>query len=180
MSGMAGPAQHTGDVAGPPGATGARVLLIEAPYYPAIAEALAGGAVAELEAAGASFERVRVLGALEIPLALAQAVKAGLIPADAANPRFDGCVALGCVIRGETTHYETVCANANHWLMDIAVRHAIPLGNAILTVENEAQALARAEGGRRGKGADAVRACLTLIAQARAFAAGSRSGRRAD
>ena len=177
---MAGPAQQTGDVVGPPAATGVRVLLIEAPYYPAVAAALASGAIAELEAAGASFERVQVPGALEIPLALSQAVRAGLIPADAANARFDGCVALGCVIRGETTHYDTVCANANHWLMDIAVRHAIPLGNAILTVENEAQALARAEGGRRGKGADAVRACLALIAQARAFATGPRSGRRAD
>ena len=69
-------------------------------------------------------------------------------------------MALGCVIRGETTHYDIVCNNANHWLMEIAVRHAIPLGNAILTVETEAQALARAEGGREGKGADAVRACL--------------------
>ena len=152
-------------------ATGVRVLLIEAPYYGAIAEALAAGAIAELSAAGASFERVTVPGALEIPLALAHAVKAGLIPADAANACFDGCVALGCVIRGETSHYETVCANANHWLMDIATRHAIPLGNAILTVENETQALARAEGGRRGKGADAVRACLALIGHARAFAA---------
>jgi 6,7-dimethyl-8-ribityllumazine synthase len=177
---MAGPAEHTGDVAGPPAARGARVLLIEAPYYPAIAEALTGGAIAELEAAGAAFERVQVPGALEIPLALAQAVRAGLIPAHAANARFDGCVALGCVVRGETTHYDTVCANANHWLMDLAVRHAIPLGNAILTVETEAQALERAEGGRRGKGADAVRACLTLIAQARVFAAGPRGGRRAD
>ena len=171
---MAGRAQHTGEAPRVPPAVraaGARVLLIEAPYYGAIAEALAAGAIAELEAAGASFERVTVPGALEIPQALAQAVKARLIPADAANARFDGCVALGCVIRGETSHYETVCANANHWLMDTATRHAIPLGNAILTVENETQALERAEGGRRGKGADAVRACLALIGQARAFAA---------
>ena len=178
---MAGPAQHLSQAPETPAARGARVLLIEAPYYAAVAEALAAGAIAELEAAGATFERVDVPGALEIPLALAQAVRAGLIPAGAANARFDGCVALGCVIRGETSHYETVCTNANHWLMDIAVRHAIPLGNAILTVENEVQALARAEGGRRGKGADAVRACLTLIAQARAFAAGRRgTPRRAD
>jgi 6,7-dimethyl-8-ribityllumazine synthase len=160
----------------PPAVEGARVLLIEAPYYGAIAEALAGGAIAELEAAGASYERVQVPGALEIPLALGQALAAGLIPASASNARFDGCVALGCVIRGETTHYETVCDNANHWLMDVAVRHAIPLGNAILTVDNEAQALARAEGGRRGKGADAVRACLALIGQARAFAARASQG----
>ena len=79
-------------------------------------------------------------------------------------------MALGCVIRGETTHYDTVCNNANHWLMDIATRHAIPLGNAILTVETEAQAMERARGGREGKGAGAVRACLTLIEHARAFA----------
>ena len=168
---MAGRAQAVNEALQPPAAGGTRVLLIEAPYYGAVAEALAGGAIAELEAAGATFERVQVPGALEIPLALSQAAAAGLIPAGAANARFDGCVALGCVIRGETSHYETVCANANHWLMDVAVRHAIPLGNAILTVENEAQALARAEGGRRGKGADAVRACLSLIAHARAFAA---------
>ena len=165
---MAGRAQHMGEAPQVP-AAGARVLLIEAPYYGAIAEALAAGAIAELDAAGASFERATVPGALEIPLALAQAVKAGLIPAGAANARFDGCVALGCVIRGETSHYDTVCNNANHWLMDVAIRHAIPLGNAILTVDTEAQALARARGGREGKGADAVRACLALIALERVF-----------
>jgi 6,7-dimethyl-8-ribityllumazine synthase len=135
---MAGRAHSASETARSPAVAGARVLLIDAPYYGAIAEALLAGAIAELEAAGAAFER---------------------------------CVALGCVIRGETTHYETVCANANHWLMEIAVRHAIPLGNAILTVETEDQALARAEGGRCGKGADAVRACLSLIGHARAFAA---------
>jgi 6,7-dimethyl-8-ribityllumazine synthase len=169
---MAGRAHPASETPRPPTAEDARVLLIEAPYYDAVADALAAGAIAELAAAGATYERVQVPGALEIPLALAQAVAAGLIPAGAPNARFHGCVALGCVIRGETTHYETVCANANHWLMEIAVRHAIPLGNAILTVENEAQAMARAEDGRRGKGADAVRACLALIAHARAFAAG--------
>jgi 6,7-dimethyl-8-ribityllumazine synthase len=168
---MAGRAHVVNEAAGPPAVRGARVLLIEAPYYGAIAEALAEGAVAELAAAEAWHERIQVPGALEIPLALGQAVAAGLIPAGAPNARYDGCVALGCVIRGETSHYETVCDNANHWLLEIAVRHAIPLGNAILTVENEAQALARAEGGRRGKGADAVRACLSLIGHARAFAA---------
>ncbi|MBO0766189.1 MAG: 6,7-dimethyl-8-ribityllumazine synthase, partial [Hyphomicrobiaceae bacterium] len=122
---MAGRARHASEVPRLSAATGARVLLIEAPYYGAIAEALAAGAIAELDAAGASYERIPVPGALEIPLALAQAVQAGLIPAGAANARFDGCVALGCIIRGETTHYDTVCANANHWLMNIAVRHAI-------------------------------------------------------
>jgi 6,7-dimethyl-8-ribityllumazine synthase len=167
---MAGRAQHTTATGRQQAAESARVLVIEARYYEAIAEALAAGAIAELEAAGATFERVAVPGALEIPQALAQAVQAGLLGSSAVNARFDGCVALGCVIRGETTHYETVCDNANHWLMDIAVRHAVPLGNAILTVETERQALDRAQGGRKGKGADAVRACLSLIAHARAFA----------
>lgn len=148
----------------------ARVLIIEARFYENIADELLSGALAELDASGASSERVTVPGALEIPIALAQAVKAGLIPGDAEHAKFDGCVALGCVIRGETSHYETVCSNANHWLMDVATRHAVPLGNAILTVENESQALERAQGGRKGKGADAVRACLALIHQGAALA----------
>ena len=91
-------------------------------------------------------------GALEIPQALAQAVKAGLIGSDEATARFDGCVVLGCVIRGETSHYDIVCNNANHWLMDVAVRNAIPLGNAILTVDTEAQAMARAAAAARARG----------------------------
>ena len=147
----------------------ARILIIEARYYEEISAELLSGATAELAAAGASFERVGVPGALELPLALAQAIKAGRIGSSRAADRFDGCVALGCVIRGETSHYDTVCRNANHWLMRLAVRHAIALGNGILTVENRAQAMERAEGGRRGKGADAVRACLALIGIARAF-----------
>src|SRR4029450_9454978 len=93
------------------GGLGAHVLIIEAPYYKAISEELA---------ARATYERIIVPGPLEIPQALAQAVKAGVIGSDDANARFDGCVALGCVIRGETTHYDTVCNNANHWLMDVA------------------------------------------------------------
>jgi 6,7-dimethyl-8-ribityllumazine synthase len=152
------------------GGQGAHVLIIEAPYYEAISRELFAGAKAELEARGASFERITVPGALEIPQALAQAVKAGLIGTDEITARFDGCVALGCVIRGETSHYDIVCNNANHWLMDVAVRNAIPLGNAILTVDTEAQALARARGGREGKGGDAVRACLAVVALDRVFA----------
>jgi 6,7-dimethyl-8-ribityllumazine synthase len=162
---MAGRGPQSGE-AGQRSSAPARILIIEARYYENIADALLEGALAELDASGATSERITVPGALEIPIALAQAVKAGLLPGGAQHARFDGCVALGCVIRGETSHYETVCANANHWLMDVATRHAVPLGNAILTVENEAQALERARGGHRGKGADAVRACLALIDQA--------------
>ncbi len=123
---------------------------------------LAGGAIAAIEAAGATYDRVTVPGALEIPQALAAAVGAGLIPADAGDARYDGAVALGCVIRGETTHYETVSNESNHWLMDVAIRHGVPVGNGILTVENEAQAMARACGGLESKGADAARAVLSL------------------
>jgi 6,7-dimethyl-8-ribityllumazine synthase len=167
---MAGKSKHAIEAAGRDGMRGARILIIESRYYEEIAAELLAGAEAEMEAAGVTHERVTVPGALEIPLALAQAVKASLIGSDEANARFDGCVALGCVVRGETSHYDTVCDNANYWLMEQAARHGIPLGNAILTVETEEQALARARGGRKGKGADAVRACLSLIALERAFA----------
>ncbi len=169
---MAGKGQRSAEASDLASAGGqaAHILIIEARYYKAIAEDLAAGAIAELGAQGATYERIAVPGALEIPQALAQAVKAGVIGSDEANARFDGCVALGCVIRGDTSHYETVCNNANHWLMQVAVRNAIPLGNGILTVETEAQALARARGGREGKGADAVRACLAVIALERVFA----------
>jgi 6,7-dimethyl-8-ribityllumazine synthase len=141
----------------------ARVLIIEGRFYDAVSDELANGAIAALDAQGATYERIVVPGALEIPQALAQAVKADLIGSDDAGARFDGCVVLGCVIRGETSHYDIVCNNANHWLMEVAIRHSIPLGNGILTVDTEAQAMARAQGGADGKGGDAVRACLSVI-----------------
>jgi 6,7-dimethyl-8-ribityllumazine synthase len=145
-------------------------LIIEGRFHGAIIDDLAAGAIAVLEKAGATYERVPVPGALEIPQVLEQAIHAGLVGRDPSAPRFDGAIALGCVIRGETTHYETVCNNANHWLMDVAIRNAVPVGNAILTVENEAQALARSKQGPDNKGADAARACLLLVAHARSFA----------
>jgi 6,7-dimethyl-8-ribityllumazine synthase len=112
-----------------------------------------------------------VTGALEIPQALRQAVAAGLVPrVRPGGAGFDGVIAIGCVIRGETSHYDIVCTSANHWLMETAIGHAIPVGNAILTVDTKAQAMARAEGGRAGKGGDAAQACLGLIALARGFA----------
>ncbi len=154
-----------------PRSGGARglILVIEARYYDAIADALLEGAIAEIEASGYGHEVVTVPGALEIPHVLAQACQAGIIGSAAGVTRYIGAVALGCVIRGETSHYDTVCNNANHWLNEVAVRNAIPVGNAILTVDNEAQAMARANGGREGKGADAVRACLRLAELARVF-----------
>ncbi len=144
---------------------GARVLIIEGRFYDNIADELVGGAVAALEANGVGHDRVTVPGALEIPQVLVQAAAAGLIP----DGKWHGAVALGCVIRGETSHYDIVCNNANHWLMEVAVRDAIPVGNGILTVDTEEQALARARGGINGKGGDAARACLRLIELARSY-----------
>lgn len=147
----------------------ARVLIIEARFYEKIADELVAGAIAELEARGASYDRVAVPGALEIPLALGQAVASGIIPMTATSARYNGAIALGCVIRGETAHYDIVCNNANHWLYETATRHNVPVGNGILTVDTEKQAMARAKGGKDGKGGDAARACLRLIELARAF-----------
>lgn len=141
--------------------SGLRLLVVEARFYEEIGAALADGAVAELAAHGVGYDVVSVPGALEIPQVIAKAVATGAL--GGASAHYQGAVVLGCVIRGETSHYDIVCNNANHWLMEVAIRHAVPVGNAILTVDTEAQALARAEGGRKGKGADAVRACLALI-----------------
>ena len=143
----------------------AHVLFIEGRFYEDIADHLVEGAVAECTKRGVSYERITVPGALEIPQVLAAAAEARA----AGRAMFDGAVALGCVIRGKTAHYDIVCNNANHWLMDVAIRQGVPVGNAILTVDTRAQALARAEGGIAGKGGDAARACLKLIETKRAF-----------
>lgn len=143
----------------------AHVLFIEARFYEDIADLLVEGAIAECQKRGVTFERITVPGALEIPQALAAAASARA----AGRETFDGAVVMGCIIRGETSHYDIVCNNANHWLMEVAVRHEVPVGNAILTVDTHAQAVARAQGGGAGKGGDAARACLKLIEIKRAF-----------
>ena len=140
-----------------------RILIIEARYYDDVSDALLEGAVQELKRHGISYDVVTVPGALEIPLALACAVDDDFISANQEGGKYEGAVALGCVIRGETAHFDIVAQNANHFLMAIAVKDKVPLGNAILTVENKEQAMARATGGTESKGAQAVRACLTLV-----------------
>jgi 6,7-dimethyl-8-ribityllumazine synthase len=142
------------------------VLIVEAPYYAHISEELARGAVAALEAAGASYERVTVPGAFEIPAAIRFAVAAGA--------PYDGYVALGCVIRGETTHYDHVCAESARGLQHLALTHGLAIGFGILTVENEAQALARARVDRKNKGGEAAQACLAMIALKKRYAPGPR------
>lgn len=155
-----------------------RVLIVQSPYYADIAAELLAGARAVLDAAGVGYDRIAVPGALEIPQAVnAYAADGRQFPRrrdGAANavPRYHGVIALGCVIRGETSHYDIVCNNANHWLYRAAADAALPVGNAILTVDTHAQALARARGGADGKGGDAARACLSLVAIARSLAGG--------
>jgi 6,7-dimethyl-8-ribityllumazine synthase len=133
------------------------LLLVEAPYYAHIAALLRRGAERAIDAAGATCEAVAVPGAFEIPAAIALAARSA--------QRFDGFVALGCVIRGETTHYDHICAETARALQDLATRDGLSTGYGILTVENEAQALARARAAPDGrdKGGEAVRACLALI-----------------
>ena len=132
------------------------LLIVEARFYDDIADELLRGAKAALAAAGAGFEVVTVPGALEIPAAIAMALKG--------NTAYDGYVALGCVIRGETTHYDTVANESARGLMDLSVAFAAPIGNGILTVENDEQAWARAKRTGEDKGGFAARAALTMIA----------------
>lgn len=135
-----------------------RILIVEADYYAHITGALRSEAERVLQEAGAEFEVEKVPGAFEVPAAIAMA---------AAGPRpFTGFVALGCVIRGETTHYDYVCGESARALMELSVQQRLPIGLGILTVENEAQALARAETGpdARNKGAEAAKACLRMCA----------------
>ena len=132
------------------------LLIVEARFYNDISDELLAGATAAIERAGATFERVTVPGALEIPAAVAMAV--------ASAKKFDGYVALGCVIRGETTHYETVANESARALMDLAVTHRLAVGNGILTVENDEQAWARARVSEMNKGGAAAEAALAMIA----------------
>jgi 6,7-dimethyl-8-ribityllumazine synthase len=130
------------------------VLIVVAPYYRDIADGLLQGARAVLDEVGAAHETVEVPGALEVPLAIGIAER---------QANFDGYVALGCVIRGETTHYETVCNDSSRGLMQLGLAGAA-LGNGILTVETRAQAEVRADPDGQDKGGGAAAACLHLIA----------------
>jgi 6,7-dimethyl-8-ribityllumazine synthase len=141
-----------------------RLLVVLAPFYRDIADALLAGARAALDAAGAGHETVEVPGALEIPTAIRLASRSG---------DFDGYVALGCVIRGETTHYETVCNDSSRGLTLLGLQ-GLCIGNGILTVENHAQAAVRADPAGQDKGGGAADAAMHLIVLARRFAPPSR------
>jgi 6,7-dimethyl-8-ribityllumazine synthase len=137
------------------------ILLVVSPYYTEIVDELVKGAVAELEKRGCDYERIDVPGALEIPIALSLAVKAKQI---GARQKHQGCVALGCVIRGETSHYDIVAGESARGLMKIGMEQGMPVGNGILTVDTGDQARVRAASDGKNKGGDAVRACLSLLA----------------
>lgn len=132
-----------------------KILVIEARFYDDYSDMLLDGAVSALQAAKADITKVTVPGALEIPHVISMAEKAG--------SGYDGYVALGCVIRGETTHYDYVCGESARAIMDLAVNQQLAIGNGIITVENDAQAKARADKGQKDKGGFAANACLKMI-----------------
>ncbi len=135
-----------------------RVLIVAAPFYRDIADHLIAGARAALDRAGAGHDLIEVPGALEIPTAIRLAEGA-----------YDGFVALGCVIRGETSHYDTVCNDSSRALTLLGIDRKLCIGNGILTVENRAQAEVRADPDAMNKGGGAAEAALHLIALARRF-----------
>ncbi|MFC7332184.1 6,7-dimethyl-8-ribityllumazine synthase [Rhodocista pekingensis] len=143
------------------------IMIVEARFYEDLADEMVRGAIAELEKAGATYERFSVPGAFEIPAAIQFAVRS--MDFYSGRRRFDGYVALGCVIRGETTHYDYVCVESARGLQDLALRHTLAIGYGILTVENEEQAWARASVAHKNKGGGAARACLDMIELKRQF-----------
>ena len=153
---MAEPRRAQGE---PIAVAGARILLVEARFYDDIADALLAGATRVLEAAQVSFDRISVPGSLEIPGAITIALDAA---ARRGQP-YDGVVALGCVIRGDTIHFDIVAMQSARALMDLAVARRLPVGNGIITVDTEAQAWARARPDEADKGGDAARAALAML-----------------
>jgi 6,7-dimethyl-8-ribityllumazine synthase len=138
------------------GAKGARILIVQSPYYHEISQALISGAEREIARNEAVAERVAVPGAFEIPGAIAMAAE-----------HYDGFVALGCVVRGETTHYDYICGESARGLMDLSINRKLAIGYGILTVDTMEQAAARALVERGDKGGDAAHACLVMVALGR-------------
>jgi len=140
-------------------AKSARILLVEARYYDDIADLLLAGAMKVLDEAQAQVDRVTVPGSLEIPAAIAIALDA----AQRKRRPYDGVVALGCVVRGDTIHFEIVSNESARGLMQLSITRALPIGNGIITVNTETQALERARMKEQDKGGDAARAALALV-----------------
>lgn len=136
-------------------ASGPHLLVVDAPYYTEISKSLMQGVSEVLDAANATHDYVTVPGVLEIPAAISMALN---------SPKhYDGYIVIGCVIRGETTHYEIVSNESARAIMDLSVAHNLAIGNGIQTVENEAQAWARAKVSEKNKGGGAATAALEMI-----------------
>jgi 6,7-dimethyl-8-ribityllumazine synthase len=148
--------------------SGARALIVEARFYDDIQDALLEGAVTELREAAVTYDVITVPGALEIPAAIAIALDA----AEKNGKPYDAAVALGCVVRGETIHFEIVSMESSRGLMDLAVNRKFPLGNGIITVNTEEQAWERARANELNKGGDAARAALAMLRIKRRLAKG--------
>jgi len=150
--------------------TQTRVLIVEARFYSDLADELLRGAIDALESFGAAYDVVTVPGALEIPGAIAIAEAGAHLPTG--DARYDGYVALGTVIRGETYHFEIVSNESARGIMDLTVGKGLAIGNGVLTVEDEEQAWARARVSEGDKGGGAARAALTMIALKQQFQGG--------
>ena len=143
------------------------VLIVEARFYEDIADRMMDSVLEEIEAAGATYERFQVPGTFELPGAIKMAIRS--MDFFSARRRFDGYIALGCVIRGETTHYDYVCQESARGLNDLILQYSIALGYGVLTCENKDQALARASRDKHDRGGAAARACLAMIDIKRQF-----------
>lgn len=130
------------------------ILVVKSNFYPHISDLLTLGAVDYLKSQNYLFEIVEIPGVFEIPAAISFAIEAG---------RYEGYVALGCVIRGETTHYDYVCIESARGINNIAIKERVAIGNGILTTENEEQAIKRADPKHKNKGAFAAKACIDMI-----------------
>jgi len=154
-------------VQGPP----PHLLVVRAPYYREVVDGLSDGAARILSEAGATHELLDVAGAFELPQAIRLALRAGARTDAGGAARFDGYIALGCVVRGETDHYEYICRETMSGLMHVALTYGIALGTGLLTVDTVAQALARARPDGHNKGAEATAAALRQIDAARRLGA---------
>ncbi len=143
------------------------VLIVEARFYKDIAEELANGAGAVLDKAGMSYDRIPVPGVFEVPAAIRFAIRS--MEVHSAPVHYSGYIALGCVIRGETSHFEYICNAASRALMDLTLNYSIAMGFGILTCDNREQAWARAAVDQKNKGAEAATTCLRMMELKKTF-----------
>ena len=143
------------------------IMIVESPYYEEINNNMVESVLIELGSAGATYERFEVPGSFELPGAIRMAIESYHYPTD--RKQFDGYIALGCVIRGETSHYDYVCEESARGLNDLVLKYAIAIGYGVLTTENREQALARSSREQHDRGGAAARACLAMIEMKRKF-----------